>query len=117
MRQRGEGLIVNVASIAGLVGKGSSIPYAVSKGAMITLTKCLARALAPTIRVNAVAPGIVLTRWVAGREDHIRRNAKDTPMERPAGAEDVAPVIVSFATHGRFLTGEITVVDGGMTMQ
>src|SRR5919199_825134 len=114
MQRRGEGLIVNVASIAGLTGKGSSIPYAVSKGAMITLTKSLARALAPTIRVNAVAPGIVLTRWVAGREDHIRRNAKDTPMERPAGPEDVGPVIVSFATTGTFLTGEVSVIDGGI---
>jgi 3-oxoacyl-[acyl-carrier protein] reductase len=117
LRQRGNGLIVNVASIAGLTGKGSSIPYAVSKGALITLTKSLARALAPHVRVNAVAPGIVLTRWVAGKEEHIQRNAKDTPMERPATAEDVAPVIVSFATHATFLTGEVVVVDGGVTMR
>lgn len=117
MLRREGGLIVNVASIAGFTGKGSSIPYAVSKGALITLTKSLARALAPKIRVNAVAPGIVLTRWVAGREDHIQRNAKDTPMERAATAEDVAPVIVSFATHNVFLTGEIVTVDGGMSMR
>ena len=117
MRQRGEGLVVNVSSIAGHTGAGSSIPYAVSKGAMTTLTKSLAKALAPAIRVNAVAPGIVTTRWVAGREEHVERYAKDTPMLRAATAEDVAKVIVSFATHGTFLTGEITVVDGGREMR
>ncbi|HEU5314809.1 MAG TPA: SDR family NAD(P)-dependent oxidoreductase [Chloroflexota bacterium] len=117
MRQRGEGLVVNVSSIAGHTGAGSSIPYAVSKGAMTTLTKSLAKALAPTIRVNAVAPGIVTTRWVAGREEHVERYAKDTPMLRAASAEDVARVIVSFATHGTFLTGEVTVVDGGREMR
>jgi 3-oxoacyl-[acyl-carrier protein] reductase len=117
MRQRGEGLVVNVASIAGMTGAGSSIPYAVSKGAMITLTKSLAKALAPQIRVNAVAPGIVTTRWVAGREDHVQRYAKETPLGRAASPDDVARVIVSFATHGTFLTGEVTVVDGGREMR
>jgi 3-oxoacyl-[acyl-carrier protein] reductase len=117
MRRQGEGLIVNVASIAGMTGAGSSIPYAVSKGALITLTKSLAKALAPQIRVNAVAPGIVTTRWVAGREEHVERYAKDTPLGRAAAPADVARVVVSFATHGTFLTGEVTVVDGGREMR
>lgn len=117
MHHRGGGLIVNVASIAGMTGAGSSMPYAVSKGALITLTKSLAKALAPDIRVNAVAPGIVTTRWVAGREDHVERYAKDTPLGRAATAEDVAKVIVSFATYGAFLTGEVTIVDGGREMR
>jgi 3-oxoacyl-[acyl-carrier protein] reductase len=117
MRRRGEGLVVNVASIAGYTGAGSSIPYAVSKGALITLTRSLAKALAPTIRVNAIAPGIVTTRWVAGREDHVERYAKDTPLGRAATAEDCARVVVSFATSGTFLTGEVTVVDGGREMR
>ena len=117
MLKRGDGLVVNVSSIAGHTGAGSSIPYAVSKGAVTTLTKSLAKALAPTIRVNAVAPGIVHTRWVAGREDHVERYAKDTPMQRAAGPEDVARVIASFATHGTFLTGEVIVVDGGREMR
>src|SRR5438093_1622113 len=117
MRRRGGGLVVNVASIAGFTGAGSSIPYAVSKGALITLTKSLAKALAPEIRVNAVAPGIVTTRWVAGREDHVERYAKDTPLGRAATPEDVARVIVSFATYGAFLTGEVTIVDGGREMR
>jgi 3-oxoacyl-[acyl-carrier protein] reductase len=117
MRRRGGGLVVNVASVAGLTGAGSSIPYAVSKGAMITLTKSLAKALAPDIRVNAIAPGIVTTRWVAGREDHVERYAKDTPLERAATAEDCARIVVSFAVYGTFLTGEITLVDGGREMR
>jgi 3-oxoacyl-[acyl-carrier protein] reductase len=117
MRQRGGGLVVNVASIAGFTGAGSSIPYAVSKGAMITLTKSLAKALAPDIRVNAIAPGIVTTRWVAGREDHVERYARDTPLGRAATAEDCARVVVSFAVYGTFLTGEITLVDGGREMR
>ena len=117
MRARGGGLIVNVASISGLTGGGSSIPYAVSKGALITLTKSLAKGLAPDIRVNAVAPGIVTTRWVAGREDHVERYGKETPMGRAAGPEDVAGVIVAYATHATFLTGDITVVDGGREMR
>jgi 3-oxoacyl-[acyl-carrier protein] reductase len=117
MRRRGAGLVVNVASVAGYTGAGSSIPYAVSKGAMITLTKSLAKALAPEIRVNAVAPGIVTTRWVAGREEHVQRYAKDTPLGRAATPEDVARVVVSFATHGTFLTGEVILVDGGREMR
>jgi 3-oxoacyl-[acyl-carrier protein] reductase len=117
MRRRGAGLVVNVASIAGYTGAGSSIPYAVSKGALITLTRSLAKALAPDIRVNAIAPGIVTTRWVAGREDHVERYAKDTPLGRAATAEDCARVVVSFATYGTFLTGEVTVVDGGREMR
>jgi 3-oxoacyl-[acyl-carrier protein] reductase len=117
MRRRGGGLVVNVSSIAGYTGAGSSIPYAVSKGALITLTKSLAKALAPDIRVNAVAPGIVTTRWVAGREDHVERYAKDTPLQRAATPEDVARVIVSFAVYGTFLTGEVTIVDGGREMR
>jgi len=117
MRKRGGGLVVNVASVAGLTGAGSSIPYAVSKGAMITLTKSLAKALAPDIRVNAIAPGIVTTRWVAGREDHVERYARDTPLERAATAEDCARIVVSFAIYGTFLTGEVTLVDGGREMR
>src|SRR6266542_175639 len=117
MRMRGGGLVINVASVAGYTGAGSSIPYAVSKGAMITLTKSLAKALAPDIRVNAVAPGIVTTRWVAGREDHVQRYAQDTPLQRAATPEDVARVIVGFATYGTFLTGEVTLVDGGREMR
>jgi 3-oxoacyl-[acyl-carrier protein] reductase len=107
------GAIVNVGSIAGMTGRGSSVAYAASKGAVTTLTKSLARALAPEVRVNAVAPGIVLTRWVAGRDEHVRRLSEGTPLGRTCQPEDVAEVVVFLATQASFMTGQTLVVDGG----
>ena len=63
MKQQGKGAIVNISSLSGMTGSGSSIAYAVSKGALNTMTMSLARALAPEIRVNAVCPGVMQTRW------------------------------------------------------
>ena len=117
LRQHDSGLVVNVASVAAFTGRGSSIPYAASKGALVTLTKSLAVALAPGIRVNGVAPGVVKTRWVAGHQDHVERLGRDTLLGRPAGADDVANVIDGFATHSTFLTGEVIVVDGGRLLR
>ncbi len=74
-----KGTIVNVASVAGLQGSGSSIAYAASKGAVITLTKSLARAFAPEVRVNAVAPGPVQTRWLADHQDMVEQAMKPSP--------------------------------------
>lgn len=70
MKKSKDGAIVNVGSIAGITGAGSSMPYAVSKSAVHGLTKSLAHALAPEIRVSGVAPGAVATRWWAGREEN-----------------------------------------------
>ncbi len=111
--KRNHGCVVNVSSIAGYMGRGSSIPYAVSKAALINLTKCLARSLAPEVRVNAVAPGIVNTRWVEGQEEHIRRQSAGTLLGRVAEAEDVAEAILGFILHGDFITGQTLIVDGG----
>jgi len=111
--KRNKGCVVNVSSIAGFMGRGSSIPYAVSKAALINLTKCLARALAPEVRINSVAPGIVNTRWVAGREEHIRRQSEGTLLGRVAEADDVAEAILGFILHGDFITGQTLIVDGG----
>jgi len=107
------GVVVNVASIAGLMGRGSSIPYAVSKGALITLTKCLARVLAPQARVNAVAPGVVLTDWVAGQDEHIKLQTTNTLLGRVAEVDDVVDAIEGFLCNGGFVTGQTLVVDGG----
>src|SRR5207253_2873122 len=85
-----QGCIVNVTSVAGLQGHGSSIPYAASKAAVNCMTKSLARAFAPKVRVNAVAPGPVLTRWLADHMDNVARNLKITPMGRAAIPEDIA---------------------------
>lgn len=111
--KRNRGCIVNITSIAGLTGLGSSIAYAASKAAGISVTKSLARALAPEVRVNAVAPGIVQTRWVEGKEDHIARLAASTPLGRVAEPEDIAEVAFALIAHAGFITGQTIVVDGG----
>jgi len=115
--KRNKGCVVNVTSIAGLTGKGSSMAYAASKAAANSVTKSLALALAPKVRVNAVAPGVVLTRWVEGHTDHVERLSQGTPLGRPAQAEDVAQAIVGLITGGDFITGQILVVDGGFTIR
>jgi 3-oxoacyl-[acyl-carrier protein] reductase len=113
MLQQGEGAIVMIASIAGHGTNASSIPYAVSKGAMLTLTKTLARALAPKVRVNAVAPGVVETRWVGDNEDFKAAGRAATPLGRNASAEDVAAAVRYFAIDATFVTGQVHNVDGG----
>ncbi len=113
MLAQGSGAIVNIASIAGYGTNASSIPYAVSKGAMITLTKCLARALAPKVRVNAVAPGVVETRWVGDNEDFKAQGRAATPLGRNATADDVAAAVRYLALDATFVTGQIHNVDGG----
>lgn len=113
--KKNKGCIVNITSIAGLTGKGSSIAYAASKAAAISVTKSLALALAPEVRVNSVAPGIVLTRWVEGKEDHIERLSAGTPLGRAAYPQDIAQAVVSLVVGGDFITGQTVVVDGGFT--
>lgn len=108
------GCIVNITSVAGLTGLGSSIAYAASKAAAISVTKSLARVMAPEVRVNSVAPGIVQTRWVQGQEEHVKRLAEGTPLGKVAGPEDVADVVFSVIAHSHFVTGETIKVDGGM---
>jgi 3-oxoacyl-[acyl-carrier protein] reductase len=112
--------VVNVASVAGLHGHGSSIAYAASKGAMITLTQSLARALAPEIRVNAVAPGYVGTGWFEkrlGGEAFAALNqriAGAVPLGIAAQAEDIAgPVTMLLDPAARVITGEVWRLDAG----
>ena len=115
LRER-HGAIVNVTSIAGLQGDGSSIPYAASKAAGNCLTKSLARAFAPRVRVNAVAPGPVLTRWLADHQERIARYVQQTPMSQAATPEQVAEVIAFLALDASLVTGQVLIVDGGRTM-
>ncbi len=112
------GAIVNIASIAGLRSSGSSITYGVSKAGVIQLTRNLALALAPEVRVNVVAPGLIATRWfrkpfgeeaAAAQEE---RMAATTPLGRVATAEDVAQAVMGFL-GADMVTGECVVVDGG----
>ena len=111
-----KGNIVNIASVAGIAGSGSSIAYAASKGAVITLTKSLAKAFAPDVRVNAVAPGPVQTRWLADHQDMVEQALKVTPLKRAATPDDVAAVALFLADETSLMTGQVLVVDGGRTI-
>lgn len=108
-----EGRIINIGSVAGVRGVGSSVAYAASKGAVHTMTLSLARALAPTITVNAIAPGLIETRWHAGRGAWTAKLIESTPVKRSGRPEDIAHVAVALATSDNFLTGQIITVDGG----
>lgn len=110
------GNIVNIASVAGIAGSGSSIAYAASKGGVITLTKSLAKAFAPEVRVNAVAPGPVQTRWLADHQDMVEQAMQLTPLKRPATPEDVADVAIFLADVATLVTGQVIVIDGGRTI-
>ena len=110
------GAIVNVTSVAGLQGFGSSIAYAASKGALNTMTKSLARAFGPEVRVNAVAPGPVLTRWLADHMDQVEKSLEITPLRRAATPDDIADAVVFLALGTTLITGQVMVVDGGRTM-
>jgi 3-oxoacyl-[acyl-carrier protein] reductase len=115
LQERG-GSIVNVTSVAGLQGHGSSIPYAASKAALNCMTKSLARAFGPRVRVNAVAPGPVLTRWLANHPDMVQRSLQGTPLGRAATPDDIADAVVFLALGTSLMTGQVVVVDGGRTM-
>jgi 3-oxoacyl-[acyl-carrier protein] reductase len=113
MRRAGGGAIVNISSVAGQRAVGSSIAYAVSKAAVIHLTRCLALALAPEIRVNSVAPGLVLTRW----QDHMteqerRERAAAAPLKRTVAPEEIATAAVECLRNDS-LTGQTITVDAG----
>ncbi len=116
MRANGGGSIVNVASVAGVAGSGSSIAYAASKGGLITMTKSLARAFAPDIRVNAVCPGVIISRWLEGHEDMVEAALKITPLKRASTTDDIADVVTFLACDAGMMTGQALVVDGGRTM-
>ncbi len=121
LKASGDGVVVNISSLAGVAGVGSSIAYAASKGALNTLTLSLARALAPEIRVNAVCPGYVATGWFKNRfgEERFEKITADaaeaTPLKRAANAEDIAHTALFLAgPESGNITGEFIVTDGGM---
>jgi 3-oxoacyl-[acyl-carrier protein] reductase len=113
MREQGNGAIVNVTSTAGLRPTGSSLPYCVSKAGAIMLSKTLAVALAPEIRVNNVAPGILQTRWWGERApERVIGLAQSSALKRPTPIEDVADAIL-MAVKNDSITGQTFVVDAG----
>jgi len=114
LKQQGAS-IVNISSVASMTGQGSSIVYAASKAGVVTMTKSLARALAPAIRVNVVLPGFVRTRFAGWTKESFDASEKITPLRRLASVEDVAEAALFFAAVAKSTTGESLVVDGGMS--
>lgn len=115
LRKQAGSAIVNVGSIAGETGFGSSLPYAVSKAAVHGLTRSLARALAPSIRVNCIAPGAVDTRWWVGHEDKMRQISGTLPLGRISTPEDIADSIY-FLLTAPSLTGQVIRAENGQTL-
>ena len=111
------GAVCSTASIAGVQGSGSSIPYATSKAGVINLTRSLARTLAPEIRANAVAPGFVDSPWQKDwPEDRKRATIERTPLKRACTPEDIAETIFFLCAGGAMITGQTIIVDGGLTL-
>jgi 3-oxoacyl-[acyl-carrier protein] reductase len=112
--------VINTASIVGLRPGPQPLPYAASKAAVVSLTKLLAGALGPKIRVNAVAPGWMEGDWMVrmlgdNYDKLMERRAKQTPLGRCCTAEDVAESMLALIENNHFVTGQIVVVDGGFT--
>jgi 3-oxoacyl-[acyl-carrier protein] reductase len=122
LEQSGAGVVVNVSSVAGVVGTGSSIPYCASKAGLNLLTVMLARVLGPKIRVNAVAPGFITGRWLKGGlgepvyEAMKKGLEARTPLHRVCDPEDVRDAILSLIEGSDLVTGQVLLVDGGMTI-
>jgi 3-oxoacyl-[acyl-carrier protein] reductase len=121
LEQSGRGSVVMVSSVAGIVGTGSSIPYCASKAALNNLVVTLARALAPKIRVNGVAPGAITGRWLKqgwGESYDAVMNAvsQRVPLGRPSEPEDISAAILALIAGSDMVTGQVIVCDGGMTL-
>ncbi|WP_437205936.1 SDR family NAD(P)-dependent oxidoreductase [Planctomicrobium sp. SH664] len=118
LRKTGNAAVVNISSVAALSGLGSSIAYAASKGGLNTMTKSLARVLAPQVRVNAVCPGPIDTRWMRAwmSEEQIESMTSTYPIPRASAPEDIADVVAFLALKTSMMTGQCLTVDGGRTM-
>lgn len=114
LRAHGDGLVVNISSIAASTAVGSNVAYCAAKAGMDTMGAALARALAPDVRVLNVSPGAVDTAFVPGRDQAASEKiAASTPLRRLATPEDVADAVLACATQLRFSTGSVIQVDGG----
>ncbi len=112
MRATGGGKIVNTTSVSGIRAGGSSIPYSVSKGAETMLTKCLALALAPEITVNAIAPGLMDTRWGRLWGEEFEHIGERQPLKHIPTLVDISAAAI-FLVKNDSMTGQSIVVDGG----
>ncbi len=122
LRNSGQGAIVNISSIGGIIGRGSSMAYAASKGALNTLTLSMARAMAPQVRVNAIAPGMVdggLPSRMLDTQHHAQAIAAQTAasvLKRVSQPEEVAALAWFIATQAPGMTGEVVVMDNGLNL-
>jgi 3-oxoacyl-[acyl-carrier protein] reductase len=114
LRARGDGLVVQLSSIAATTAVGSCIAYCAAKAGMDVMGMALARVLAPEIRLLSVSPGVVDTDFVPGRDHGARaKTAATTPLKRLCTPQDVAATVLACATTLRFSTGSVIQVDGG----
>ena len=114
LKEAKDAVIVNISSIAATTGTGSNLAYAASKAATDLMTKSLAKALSPDMRVVGISPGVVNTGFVPGRSESFNEKAAAaTPLRRVGEAEDVAQAILALTTSLAFATGTTMVVDGG----
>ena len=118
LRQSDNASIINTCSIAGIRPGPQPLAYAASKASVANLTKTLAGALGPEIRVNAVAPGWLEGEWMErmlgdNYDSLMGRRAKYTPLKRVATADDVGDVMLNLVDHNKFISGEIIIIDGG----
>jgi 3-oxoacyl-[acyl-carrier protein] reductase len=114
LRAHGDGLVVNISSLSGSTGVGSCVAYCASKAAVDVMGMSLARALAPTIRVLTISPGVVDTDFVPGRDKAMReKQGATSPLKRAATPQDCAEAVLACATTLRFSTGSVIQVDGG----
>lgn len=120
LREHG-GEVINVASVAGYITAGSSVPYGASKAAVINMTVNLARALGPDIRINAVAPGFIDGQWTRdglGEQYDVAKEtvAANSALGKVSLPEDIADAIISLICGSDLVTGQTLVVDGGQTI-
>jgi len=123
MVKRKTGVIINMASVAGMVGETSlpgALHYNAAKQGIVAMTRTLAKAFAPDIRVNAIAPGVILTEFHAKAgvtEERIKRRIQDIPLLRGGKPEEIADVALFLASgDSSYITGQTIVVDGGLGM-
>ncbi len=112
------GSVVNVSSIAGIVGSGSSIAYCTTKAGLNVMTKSLARVMAPKVRVNSVCPGPIDSRWIREGNPNwdLEAMVANYPIPKASQPEDVADAVLFFAINATMVTGQILSVDGGLTL-
>lgn len=116
MQRRKRGHIINISSLGGVQAWSGYAHYCASKAGVIMLTRCLAKALAPHLRVNSIAPGSIVFPGQKLTEQE-KRVIRRSPLGRPGRPDDIAEMVVCLATRGDFITGQTFIVDGGKSLE